>query len=266
MIKISCIYALLNISNEKVYVGSTNHFLRRRRNHFSFLRNDQHPNQHLQSAYNKYGYEKFVMIILERTKDENLENKESYWIHLLKSNCPEYGYNLRQETFSNRGIKFTEEQKKKLSEIHKGKKPSNYTIQRAIETNTGSKRSIVSKQKMSEAKKGKHLSEEHKRKIGKAGRGKKRSEETCQKIRMINKGRKHTKEYCEAISKRMTGRVLSDEHRLKISMGNKGKKRSTENCQKISQGLTGLHPSEEIRKKQSESRLKYYERIKQNKL
>ena len=71
-----------------------------------------------------------------------------------------YGYNHKKVTGHGTmyGKHLTDEQKKKLSEAHKGKAP----------WNKGKKHSEESKKKMSEAHKGRHLSEETKKKMSEA--------------------------------------------------------------------------------------------------
>lgn len=50
---IAGVYTITNISNGKLYVGSTIHTERRRLEHFSALATNKHVNKHLQNAYNK---------------------------------------------------------------------------------------------------------------------------------------------------------------------------------------------------------------------
>tara|TARA_Y100000296_G_C5042526_1_gene190621 strand:- start:2 stop:556 length:555 start_codon:yes stop_codon:yes gene_type:complete len=97
--------------------------------------------------------------------------------------------NLGREPW-NKGKKYTEEHKRKLSEAHKGTK----------------------------------LSEEHKRKIGLAGKGRKNTAETKRKMSEAKKGRKHTEEHRRKNSEAKKGKKLSEEHKRKISEALKGKK------------------------------------------
>ena len=61
----SGIYCIMNILNNKKYIGSTLNFRNRLRRHYYMLRKCKHHNYHLQNAYNKYGANCFVFIILE---------------------------------------------------------------------------------------------------------------------------------------------------------------------------------------------------------
>ena len=62
----SGIYKIINIINEKTYVGSTiSKFNRRWNCHKCQLRNHNHGNKYLQNAWNKYGEDKFIFEIIE---------------------------------------------------------------------------------------------------------------------------------------------------------------------------------------------------------
>lgn len=63
--KQSGIYMIKNILNNNKYIGSTNNFKRRFNKHRSELRKNIHHSIHLQRAYNKYGEDKFIFVILE---------------------------------------------------------------------------------------------------------------------------------------------------------------------------------------------------------
>lgn len=59
------IYKILNIDTKDFYIGSSLNVYRRMYSHQTLLRNNRHPNIHLQRAWNKYGQEKFEYIVLE---------------------------------------------------------------------------------------------------------------------------------------------------------------------------------------------------------
>jgi len=80
------IYAIFNSATSDFYVGQTNCFGRRKQEHWNDLRNGTHVNEALQTAWNKYGEERFVFTILEIVKyDSQLPLKEHYWIDRLGS-------------------------------------------------------------------------------------------------------------------------------------------------------------------------------------
>lgn len=66
MDRISCIYCIKNILNNKVYIGSSVNFNKRKNLHLHYLKNNKHHSNHLQKAWNKYGKENFVFEIIEK--------------------------------------------------------------------------------------------------------------------------------------------------------------------------------------------------------
>lgn len=71
---------------------------------------------------------------MEYCNIELLDDKEEYWITYYHSNENEYGYNIRIEPYSNRGLKWSEEQYKKMQQqINKpGSYFRNHTVPRYI--------------------------------------------------------------------------------------------------------------------------------------
>lgn len=133
----SGVYAILNILNNKKYIGSTKCFKERFAEHRSQLRRGNHKNIHLQNAYNKYGEEYFKFVILEEC--ENIPNTlnfiEQKWIN------SDGDYNIcpiaNRRTYTkmpdwlkeklrkiNTGRICTEQTRKRLSTALKGHKPS----------------------------------------------------------------------------------------------------------------------------------------------
>ena len=172
------IYAIFNGVNSKAYVGSSCAIGRRFIDHKSKLRNNKHPNPHLQSAYNKYGESEFFFFKIEECDQSRLEEREKFWINSLDS--INSGYNIRLECGSNAGIKFNPESCKRGAEGRRKFYAENPEYRKrlsdiAIERNyakrlqdsnggvgfwAGKKRSEEDKLKMSLAKKGRKLSPE----------------------------------------------------------------------------------------------------------
>lgn len=89
------IYKIFNKVNDKLYIGSSINIVGRWKKHIYDLNNGIHHNIHLQRAWNKYGEDNFGFKIIELVDGEdNLVEKEQYWIE--QSNCcnPDFGYNL----------------------------------------------------------------------------------------------------------------------------------------------------------------------------
>lgn len=109
------IYAINNLVNGKKYIGQSTNLYHRQCGHMTNLNNNMHPNQHLQNAWNKYGKEQFEFIIIEYCSIEKLNEKEKYWIDYYQSNI--MGYNIRIDATSNRGLKWSDEHRKKMMKI-----------------------------------------------------------------------------------------------------------------------------------------------------
>ena len=90
----SGIYMILNTYNNKCYIGSTKNFSKRKYEHFNTLSKNKHHSSHLQKAYNKYGREKFVFVVLEECEVDKLIEREIFWIKLKNSINSDYGYNM----------------------------------------------------------------------------------------------------------------------------------------------------------------------------
>jgi group I intron endonuclease len=89
----SGIYKIINLVNNKFYVGSAVNFSRRKARHFSELRTGKHKNRHLQAAWLKYGEKAFVFVVVEEIADiTKLLEAENVWLkeHVGKDYC----YNL----------------------------------------------------------------------------------------------------------------------------------------------------------------------------
>lgn len=203
------IYKILNITTGLFYLGSTTNFKTRWYNHRLELIGNRHKNSYLQNAWNKYGEIAFEFIILEYC-EYWLVQKEQKWLDKTKCYERHIGYNLSPSAYSSKGIKRSEEYKKKMSAIFKGRSMSE-----------------EQKIKISNTLKGRKLSEEHKRQLlnaaigNKSNTGRKLSEEHRLKISKGGKGKKRSIETKARMSLAFTGRICSEETKLKISIAAK---------------------------------------------
>lgn len=76
----SGIYQIRNIINNHVYIGSSKNLFNRYKNHFNDLKKGKHDNRYLQTAYKKYGHNKFIFEILEYCDPNQRFEIEQYWI------------------------------------------------------------------------------------------------------------------------------------------------------------------------------------------
>lgn len=107
----SGIYEIINSINTKSYIGSSKNLKQRRDIHFSLLRNNKHPNKHLQRACNKYGLEVFKFEILEECEIDSLIEKEQHYLDTLK---PQYNKRIIAESNLGRTYIMKEEHKYKI--------------------------------------------------------------------------------------------------------------------------------------------------------
>lgn len=104
------IYQVINLSNNKCYIGQSIDIMTRWRQHRHYLNANKHSNTHLQNAWNKYGENEFAFRTLEiieasdkETLKKQLDQREDYWIEYYESDKDEKGYNKQksqQGTFS----------------------------------------------------------------------------------------------------------------------------------------------------------------------
>jgi group I intron endonuclease len=84
------IYKIINLVNDKFYVGSTTNKKVRFREHRKQLRGNRHHCKHLQASWNKYGEDKFVFKVVEEVPDtDSLSEVEDRWLkeHFGKPYC-----------------------------------------------------------------------------------------------------------------------------------------------------------------------------------
>lgn len=187
MINYNGIYIITNLVNGKVYIGKTEEsFKRRWWHHVSSLNGNYHKNNHLQSAWNKYGEKNFKFEILHiHEEGENLSNLEVKFIE--KFDSFNNGYNQTLGGEGTLGHKQSDDAKRKIGEKNRINM-------------TGKKLSEETKLKMSNSHKGYVKTEEHRKNLSKSLKGKNVSEETKEKNRLANQGSKQvTAKYNEEI-------------------------------------------------------------------
>ena len=86
-LKISGIYKITNIVNNKFYIGSSSDIYHRLKHHYSDLKNNKHHNKYLSRSFKKHGKANFKVEIIEKVEQKLLIEKEQYYIDTLK---PEY--------------------------------------------------------------------------------------------------------------------------------------------------------------------------------
>ena len=223
------IYKIVNLVNDKFYVGSTTNKKVRFREHRKQLRGNRHHCKHLQAAWNKYGEEKFDFRVIEEVPDtQSLALVEDKYLqeHFGKPYCYNSGAaavapwrGMYGDKHFNFGKAMAEGQKEKISTTLKAYYAEDYFNHPRV----GKQHSEETKAQISASKKenptrywqGKERDEETKAKIGDAQRGKPKapgrtlSEEGRAKVRAnIEAGRSH---------KHWVGKKHTDEAKAKMS-------------------------------------------------
>ena len=134
------IYKIINVVNNKFYVGSAVNLSRRRARHFSELRNNRHSNGKLQNAWNKYGEPAFIFVVVEEVlSDADILTAENVWLkeHVGKDYCYNIGVTataphlgMSGNLSPTWGYQHTKEAKAKISAAGKGRIPSQETIEK----------------------------------------------------------------------------------------------------------------------------------------
>ena len=121
----SGIYKIVNIKNNKVYIGSSINLKKRLADHLSALRHNRHKNSHLQSAWNLYGEASFVIKIKITDVDpKRLKDIENWFFDVYDVMNPELGYNQCPATTSCAGYRHSLEARANMSKASKGKPKS----------------------------------------------------------------------------------------------------------------------------------------------
>ena len=109
------IYRLTNLIRNKAYIGQTDDFKRRMRDHKNCSNIDS---SYVDRSIRKHGWHNFkVEIILDDVPEEDLDNLETCYIAVENTMAPN-GYNLTRGGGGIRGYKHTDESREKMSQAH----------------------------------------------------------------------------------------------------------------------------------------------------
>ena len=241
MKKHSGVYVIVNIDNQKRYIGSSLDVRQRLEYHKNSLRRGTNRHKHLQSAFNKYGEAKFTFGPLLYCDPEMTLIYEQTCLDEMR---PEYNKATCAES-PMRGYKMTDIQKARISIFHTGRKVSEETRAKMSAARKGHKVSEATRAKLSAANKGKSVSKETREKIGNLAKGRVASDESRAKMSKAQKGIPMSEKEREILSARMIGnkysygRKPSDETRQKLRAINNGRVMTDEQRKKLSDALKG---------------------------
>ena len=172
------IYGWYNTLTDMWYIGQTVNPEKRFERHIDYAINKK-DNNRFHNALRKYGLDNFVYCVLEENVlVDNLDMREIDWIEEFDSFYS--GYNLTLGGGGSRGFIMPEEQKKKISQSHKGKSTWNKGKHDIFSEET--------RKRISNRFKGKPLSKEHRKKISESNKGRIFSEEHRKKLSESLKG------------------------------------------------------------------------------
>lgn len=165
----SGIYFIINNENGRHYVGSSQDVELRLRTHLNLLKRGAHHSYKLRIDWKRFSDEAFSFDLIEKVEMGQLAKREQYWID---ETLPYY--NVLRFAGNVRGMRHTDEAKRKMSNAKRGRKMSS-----------------IQREAISAKLRGRKLSESH--------------------IAAL-KGREHSTETRKKLSEAHTGRTLSLEH------------------------------------------------------
>jgi group I intron endonuclease len=164
------IYKATNTANGKVYIGQTTYTLAQRKANHCFRAKVKDRRTIFQVALIEFGTKSFTWEQIETAdSQEELDQKEIYWIGFYKSSDFNYGYN---DQSGGTCSTLSTSHRKKISEAAKKQWENPEVREKMIKGRKGRVPSPETRKKLSEARKGKHP-----------------TPETLQKLSEIRKGR-----------------------------------------------------------------------------
>ena len=165
----SGVYVITNLVNSKQYIGSTKKLKKRFTQHNNLAKKNKHFNKYLQNAINKHGTDNFVFEII-KICDNYLESEQKILdneIFCFKNHYDIF-YNDASNVYSSAlGRKVSDETKRKISEIHKGKIISEEIKKKMSDAHLGNKNPMFGRSGKKSPTFGRHHSDETKEKLKK---------------------------------------------------------------------------------------------------
>lgn len=166
--KISGVYFIRNTVTNKCYVGSSVNIYRRWSTHKRELEKGVHHSSYLQNSYKKYGKCSFEFLLAESSScTKKMALLEAEWIKKL--DAINNGYNVNPYPYQIGLLPKSEEHKKKIGQAHLGRKLTEESKDKIRQKALGRKVGPMSeeqKKKLSEVKKGKStMTEEGKKRL-----------------------------------------------------------------------------------------------------
>lgn len=147
------VYCIINKITLKLYIGISVRVNKRKIAHLNYLRKNKHPNKALQIDYNVLKDIGFYFVVIEKTEEVSLSEREQYFMDMFKNKynvilssdrrqiTPQHRANLSKAHI---GIKHTDEAKRKIGLASKGNKHrlGHKPSQKQLDSVTGNKYSL----------------------------------------------------------------------------------------------------------------------------
>lgn len=217
------VYCIINKVNGRLYIGSTaarRGFDKRWADHRDSLKKGNHPNQYLQSSWNRHGEQSFKFQVLCRCPPKFCIGVEQRYLDIFQTYKRDLGYNIRSKADNNLGVKFSAESRERCSRA---------ALNRSDEI----------KQKMRDilikAGTGRRLSDKIRKKISNTLN----RPEVRAKMVAARLGSRHSTETREKMS--ASHKLVDPEINRRIGRMNRGIKRTPETRAKMSASLRAAH-------------------------
>lgn len=211
------IYVIQNKITGDCYFGQSVNVYKRLNGHLVCLTQGHHDNSRLLHAFSKYGRDNFIFAVILYCEQSELTHYEQLCVDTFQST-----YNLSRECVNSRkGMKSSEETKRKLREAWKHRKvrsPSEETRRKIAAAGMGRKLSDEARRKVSAAMignthtKGRKLSDAHKAKIANVWKGRKHTDEARMRLRESHLGHVMSDQCKEKLRIRMQGNQYAVGH------------------------------------------------------
>lgn len=143
--KMCGIYRIENLINHKNYIGQSVDIYDRWAEHKWELNNGKHNNQHLLSSWRKYGADNFEFTIIEQCDENELNEREIYWIEYYDSYLN--GYNQTKGGDGCFGKIWTEKERERKSRAILQISLDGKILKRFININDAAKKQVLTADK-----------------------------------------------------------------------------------------------------------------------
>ena len=148
--KVSGVYCIKNLKENKVYVGSSANLKKRRKEHLADLLKGKHHCIHLQRAFHKYGQKYFIFTVITYVDSSRLLTEENRYFRYYDVGNHLKSYNTLRNAGSTLGFKHSVGARTLMSLQRKGRVFSDMHKYHLSLSERGQKRTEDQKKRMSE--------------------------------------------------------------------------------------------------------------------